>query len=213
MQGQKIHHFKLRIITMSGILTDTDFDILFRKARTHNRWDTARAVTDVQIQSLYELLKWGPTSANCSPARFVFVTSAASKEKLAGLVSAGNKIKVEQAPCTVIIGMDMKFYDRIPELMPHMPSARDWFAHDEKVAEATAFRNSTLQGAYLMLAARGLGLNCGPMSGFDAAAVDSAFFADTSIKSNFICALGTGTDEELYPRSPRLAFDDACKIV
>jgi 3-hydroxypropanoate dehydrogenase len=198
---------------MSGILTDRDFDILFRKARSPNRWDMTKPVSDVQIQSLYELMKWGPTSANCSPARFVFVTSAAEKTRLGAMVSAGNKIKVEQAPCTVIIGMDLQFYDRIPELFPHNPQARDWFAHDAKVAEATAFRNGTLQGAYLMLAARALGLDCGPMSGFDQSAVDAAFFAGTSIKSNFICALGHGTTEELYPRSPRLAFDDACKIV
>jgi 3-hydroxypropanoate dehydrogenase len=198
---------------MTGILTDRDFDILFRKARSYNRWDTTRPVSDVQIQALYELMKWGPTSANCSPARFVFVTSAAGKAKLVEAVSAGNKVKVEQAPCTVIIGMDMKFFDRIPELLPHMPSARDWFAHDEKLAQATAFRNSSLQGAYLMLAARALGLDCGPMSGFDPAAVEAEFFAGTSVKANFICALGTGTEEELYPRSPRLAFDDACKVV
>jgi 3-hydroxypropanoate dehydrogenase len=198
---------------MSGILTDRDFDILFRKARSYNRWDTTRPVTDVQIQSLYELLKWGPTSANCSPARFVFVTSADAKAQLAGMVAPSNKIKVEQAPCTVIIGMDTKFYDKIPELFPHMPSAREWFSGDAALAEATAFRNGSLQGAYLMLAARALGLDCGPMSGFTNEAVDTAFFAGTTHKSNFICALGTGSEEELYPRSPRLAFDDACKVV
>lgn len=198
---------------MTNILTDRDFDILFRKARSHNRWDTTRTVSDVQIQALYELLKWGPTSANCSPARFVFVTSAAAKASLATMVMPGNKIKIEQAPCTVIIGMDTKFYDKIPELFPHNPGARDWFAGNDALAEATAFRNGTLQGAYLMLAARGLGLDCGPMSGFDPQAVDAHFFAGTTVKSNFICAIGYGTTEELFDRSPRLSFEDACKIL
>ncbi len=195
------------------ILTDADFDLLFRNARSYNRWDETRPVSEVQIQALYELLKWGPTSANCSPARFVFVTSPEAKAKLASMVMPGNKIKVEQAPCTVIVGTEAKFYDRIPELFPHNPAAREWFSGNEALAASTAFRNGTLQGAYLMLAARGLGLDCGPMSGFDPAAVDAAFFAGTTIKSNFICALGHGTTEELFPRSPRLSFDDACKIV
>ncbi len=195
------------------ILTDADFDLLFRNARSYNRWDETRPVSEVQIQALYELLKWGPTSANCSPARFVFVTSAQAKSELASMVLPGNKLKVEQAPCTAIIGTETKFYDRIPELFPHNPSAREWFSGNAQLADATGFRNGTLQGAYLMLAARGLGLDCGPMSGFDAAAVDASFFAGTTIKSNFICALGHGTTEELFPRSPRLSFDDACKIV
>ncbi len=198
---------------MANILTDRDFDILFRKARSHNRWDVTKPVSNVQIQALYELLKWGPTSANCSPARFVFVTSYDSKAKLADMVMPGNKIKVEQAPCTVIIGTDTKFYDKIPELFPHNPQAREWFAGNDSLAEATGFRNGTLQGAYLMLAARGLGLDCGPMSGFNPQAVDDHFFAGTVIKSNFICAIGHGTMEEVFDRSPRLSFDDACKIV
>jgi 3-hydroxypropanoate dehydrogenase len=198
---------------MSGILTDRDFDILFRDARSYNVWDESKTVSDVQIQALYDLLRWGPTSANCSPARFVFVRTPEAKAKLAACVMAANAPKVLTAGCTAIIGMDLKFYDKIPQLFPHNPGARDWFTGSEKMALDTAFRNSTLQGAYLMMAARALGLDCGPMSGFDAAAVDAAFFAGTSVTANFICALGTGTTENLFPRSPRLAFDEACQIV
>jgi 3-hydroxypropanoate dehydrogenase len=198
---------------MSGILTDRDFDILFRDARTYNSWDASKTVSDVQIQALYDLLRWGPTSANCSPARFVFVRTDDAKKKLAACAIPGNDSKILNAGCTVIIGMDTKFYDKIPQLFPHNPAAREWFSGSEAVAHATAFRNSTLQGAYLMMAARALGLDCGPMSGFDASAVDAAFFAGTSVTANFICALGTGTTENLFPRSPRLAFDEACQIV
>ncbi len=198
---------------MSGILTDRDFDILFRDARSYNTWDESKLVSDVQIQALYDLLRWGPTSANCSPARFVFVRTPEAKEKLAACVMASNAPKVMQAGCTAIIGMDLKFYDKIPQLFPHNPSAREWFTGSEKAAHDTAFRNSTLQGAYLMMAARALGLDCGPMSGFDAAAVDAAFFAGTTVTANFICALGTGTTENLFGRSPRLAFDEACQII
>ena len=197
---------------MGNILSDADLDTIFRTARSYNRWQD-KAVSPVQLQAIYDLMRWGPTSANCSPARLVFVTSVQAKEQLADCVSAGNRIKVETAPVTALIGMDMKFYDQIPKLFPHNPGARDWFAHDDAVAEETAFRNATLQGAYLMIAARAVGLDCGPMSGFDKAAVDAAFFSGTSVKVNFICAIGHGSQEELFDRSPRFAFDEACRII
>jgi 3-hydroxypropanoate dehydrogenase len=197
---------------MSRILSDRDLDIIFRQARTHNGW-APTPVSEAQIQALYDLVRMGPTSANCSPARFVFVRTDAAKAKLAGCVMDANKPKVEAAPVTVIIGQDKAFYDKIPQLFPHNPGARDWYAHNEALAEATMFRNASLQGAYLIIAARALGLDTGPMSGFDAQAVDAAFFANTTITTNFICALGIGTDENLFPRSPRLSFDEACSIV
>jgi 3-hydroxypropanoate dehydrogenase len=197
---------------MSRILSDGDLDIIFRNARTHNGWkDTP--VSEAQIQALYDLARMGPTSANCSPARFMFVRSAEAKAKLVDCVSDGNKKKVQAAPLVVIIGQDTKFYDKIPKLFPHAPEARNWFAHDEAVAQATMFRNATLQGAYLMIAARALGLDTGAMSGFDETAVNSAFFAGTDVTANFLCAIGIGTDENLFPRSPRLSFDEACSIV
>jgi 3-hydroxypropanoate dehydrogenase len=196
---------------MKKALDDAALDILFRDARSYNRW-SPEAVPEQTLHALYDLLKWGPTSANSSPARFVFVTSAAAKATLAGCVSPGNLVKVEQAPVTVIIGMDEKFYEKIPFLFPHRPQVGDGFK-DPAVGRPTMMRNSSLQGAYLILAARALGLDCGPMSGFDNAKVDAAFFGGTSVKSNFICALGVGTTELLYARSPRLPFDEACKII
>jgi len=196
---------------MKTALDGVALDQLFREARSYNRW-SAEPIPESTLRALYDTLKLGPTSANCSPARFVFVQGAEAKARLVQCVSAGNTVKVQQAPVTVIIGMDEKFYDRIPELFPHNPGARDWFL-EPKVAHATAFRNSSLQGAYLILAARALGLDCGPMSGFDHDKVDAAFFAGTSVKSNFLCALGQGTTEKLFPRSPRLAFEQACQVV
>lgn len=195
---------------MKTALDDAALDQLFREARSYNRW-TADAVPEETLRALYDLLRMGPTSANCCPARFVFVQSPSGKAKLLECVTAGNVVKVGQAPVTVIIGMDEKFYDQVPRLFPHNPAARDWFL-EPKVAHTTAFRNSTLQGAYLLLAARALGLDCGPMSGFDHDKLDAAFFGGTSIRSNFICALGRGTNEELFPRGPRLAFDEACQL-
>jgi 3-hydroxypropanoate dehydrogenase len=196
---------------MKKALDDAALDILFREARSYNRW-SPEAVPHKTLHDLYELLKWGPTSANSSPARFVFVTSAAAKATLVGCVAPGNVVKVEQAPVTVIIGMDEKFYEKIPFLFPHRPQVGDAFK-DPALGGVTMMRNSSLQGAYLILAARSLGLDCGPMSGFDHAKIDAAFFAGTSVKSNFICALGVGTTELLYPRSPRLPFDEACLIL
>jgi len=196
---------------MKSPLDNAALDILFREARSYNRW-APEAVPENTLHALYQLLKWGPTSANCCPARFVFVTSAAAKATLVGCVSPGNVPKVEQAPVTVIIGMDEKFYEKIPFLFPHRPQAGEGLK-DPAVGRTVMMRNSSLQGAYLILAARSLGLDCGPMSGFDNAKVDAAFFGGTSVKSNFICALGVGTNELLYPRSPRLSFDEACKII
>ena len=196
---------------MKKPLDDAALDILFRGARSYNRW-SPEAVPEKTLHALYELLKWGPTSANSSPARFVFVTSAAAKATLVGCVSPGNVVKVEQAPVTVIIGMDEKFYEKIPFLFPHRPQVGDAFK-DPAVGRVTMMRNSSLQGAYLILAARSLGLDCGPMSGFSNEKLDAAFFAGTTIKSNFICALGSGTTEMLFPRNPRLPFEEACKFV
>jgi 3-hydroxypropanoate dehydrogenase len=185
--------------------------LLFTAARTHYAW-LPEPVPDEQLHALYDLMKWGPTSANSSPARIVFVRSAEEKQKLVDCMDQGNKAKTGQAPVTAIIGMDMAFYEKLPQLLPHM-DARPWFAGKPAVIEATAFRNSSLQGAYFMLAARGLGLDCGPMSGFDAEKVNAAFFAGTTVKANFVCSLGHGDPAKLFPRSPRLSFDEACRIV
>ncbi len=197
---------------MKTILSDQDLDTIFRSARSYNSW-AATEVSDVTIQAIYDLLRWGPTSANCSPARFFFIKSQEAKEKLKPALSSGNVDKVMTAPVTAIIAYDSQFYERLPELFPHAPEAKNWFTSSAEMAEETAFRNSTLQGAYLIIAARALGLDCGPMSGFDKAKVDELFFAGTSLKSNFLCSLGEGTQDKLFPRHPRLAFDDACKIL
>ena len=197
---------------MSGSpLGDAALDQLFREARTYNSWSDA-PVTDADLRALYDLVKMGPTSANASPARFVFVKSAEGREKLADFVGPNNKDKVLTAPVTVIIGMEMNFHERLPELFPHA-DARSWFAHNDELRRETAFRNSALQGAYLILAARALGFDTGPMSGFAKPLVDAAFFAGTTIETNFICTLGKGTTEKLFDRSPRLSFEDAAQIV
>jgi 3-hydroxypropanoate dehydrogenase len=193
---------------MADRLDDTSLDRLFRTARTRNGW-TDRQVSEQQLRELYDLLKMGPTSANCCPARFVWVTSAAGKEKLAACASQTNAPKIKAAPVTVIIGYDLDFALKLPELFPARGQEMQAAFRDPEVALTTAFRNGTLQGAYLIIAARALGLDCGPMSGFNNQAVDQAFFAGTRIKSNFICSVGYGTDEKLFPRNPRLSFDDA----
>ncbi|MEM9262811.1 MAG: malonic semialdehyde reductase [Pseudomonadota bacterium] len=193
------------------ILSDQDLDIIFREARTRNGWED-KPVGETLIQAVYDLTKWGPTSANCSPARFVFVTTDAGKERLKPHLLEGNLQKTMAAPCCVIIGHDLAFYEKLPELFPHT-DAKSWFVGNDALIEETAFRNATLQGAYLMIAARALGLDCGPMSGFNKEGVDKEFFAGTSVKSNFLCNIGYGTDENLVPRSPRLSFDDACSVV
>jgi 3-hydroxypropanoate dehydrogenase len=197
---------------MKQTLPDSCLDQLFRTARTYNGW-TDRAVDDKLLSQLYDLLKLGPTSANSSPARFVWVRSSEGKARLSNLSSANNKAKILAAPCTVIVGYDLDFANWMPKLFPARGEMMKATFKEPGLAEITGFRNSSLQGAYLILAARALGLDCGPMSGFDNGKLDQAFFEGTSIKSNFICALGAGTTEELYPRNPRLAFDEACKIV
>jgi 3-hydroxypropanoate dehydrogenase len=196
---------------MKKALDDAALDILFREARSYNRW-SPEPIADGTLHELYELLKFGPTTLNSSPARFVFVKGAEAKAKLVAALAPGNVVKTEQAPVTVIIGMDEKFPDKLSQLFPQKPGAADVFKN-ESLLQTTMLRNASLQGAYLILAARSLGLDCGPMSGFDNAKVDAAFFTGTAVKSNFICALGVGTTELLYPRNPRLAFDEACKIV
>jgi 3-hydroxypropanoate dehydrogenase len=196
---------------MKHALDDAALNTLFREARSYNRW-SAEPVSEKTLHTLYDLVKFGPTSANCTPARFVFVTSAPAKAKLAECVMPGNVIKVEQAPVTVIIGMDEKFHEKLPKLLPQKPEMANMFKNPA-VGTVNMMRNASLQGGYLILAARALGLDCGPMSGFDHAKLDAAFFADTPIISNFICGLGTGTTEMLFPRNPRLTFEEACKIV
>ncbi len=197
---------------MTEILTDKALETLFRGARTYTRWKD-RPVSDVILQALYDLLRMGPTSANCSPARILFVSSREAKERLAPALSPGNRDKTMAAPVTAIIGYDTRFYELVPTLFPHQPEARGWFEGNDALIEETAFRNSTLQGAYLILAARALGLDCGPMSGFDRAKVDAEFFPDGRVKSNFLCNLGYGDPTGLPPRGPRLAFDEACRIL
>lgn len=191
-------------------LSKEALETLFLNARTYNSWDD-RAVDDQTLRALWDLARMGPTSANCSPARIVFVKSKAAKDILKPCLSPGNVDKSLAAPVTAIIGQDMKFYDRLPELFPHA-DARAWFAGNDAAIAETAFRNSTLQGAYLIIAARALGLDCGPMSGFDKQKIDAAFFDGTDVKSNFLCNIGYGTAVGLYPRSPRLAFADACRV-
>lgn len=192
------------------ILSDNDLDLILRTARSYNGY-LDKPVTQVQIEAIYDLLKMGPTSANTQPARFVFCTSQEAKEKLAACASEKNQPKIRQAPVTVIIGMDMHFYDKIPQVFPHAPEAAEWFKGP--LGEPTAFRNSTLQGAYFIIAARAIGLDVGPMSGFDNAAVDEAFFAGTPIKSNFISTFGYGDPSTVLPRLPRLSFAESCKVI
>jgi 3-hydroxypropanoate dehydrogenase len=184
---------------------------LFTEARTQNGWQK-KPVSDSQLRQIYELMKWGPTSANCSPARLIFVRGDDAREKLLNCMIPGNVEKTRDAPVVAIIGMDMAFYEQLPALFPHA-DARSWFVGNQGLIDATAFRNSSLQGAYLMLAARALGLDCGPMSGFDQQRLNDAFFAGTSTKVNFVCGLGYGDPTKVFPRSPRLAFDEACSIL
>ncbi len=196
---------------MSAPLDPACLDRIFRSARTHNAVAGAQ-VTDEQLRALYDLLKLGPTSANCSPARFVFLRSRQAKERLRPALSPNNLEKTMVAPVTAIIGYDLEFYEKLPYLFPHNQDAINWFKGNAAAIQTTAFRNGSLQGAYLIVAARALGLDCGPMSGFDNAKVDAEFFPDGRIRSNFLCNLGVGDPAKLFPRSPRLAFEDACRI-
>lgn len=196
-------------------MVDVNFlDRVFRNGRSQNGW-LPEPVSDEQLKQVYELMKWGPTSVNCSPARIVFVRSEAAKAKLKDALSPGNVDKSMTAPVLAVVGYETRFYDDLPRLFPHNPAVKTWFEGEAKIgfAETTAFRNGTLQGGYLIAAARAVGLDCGPMSGFDNAKVDAALFAGTSIKSNFICGLGRGDTSKLFPRSPRLSFEEACKLI
>jgi 3-hydroxypropanoate dehydrogenase len=195
-----------------GRLNDDGLRLLFTEARTHNGW-VDKPVTDAEIRQIFDVMRAGPTSANCSPARFIFVRTPAGKERLKPALSSGNLEKTMAAPVTAIIGYDLHFYDALPKLFPHNLDARSWFANSETVAQTTAFRNGTLQGAYFIIAARALGLDCGAMSGFDNAKVDAEFFPDGKVKSNFLLNIGHGDPSKLFGRSPRYDFDDVCTVL
>jgi 3-hydroxypropanoate dehydrogenase len=207
-------------------MNDEALDQIFREARTYNGWQD-KPVTDEMLMQVYELMKWGPTSANGSPARFVFLRSQESKERLRPLLSPGNVEKTMTAPVTVIVAYDLLFFHKLPKLFPHAPGMRDLFAENPQLVEVTAKRNSSLQGAYLIIAARALGLDCGPMSGFDNARLDEEFFGAGKecegceqeffpaghVKSNFLCNLGYGDPSTIFPRSPRLTFEEASSLL
>lgn len=193
-------------------LSEASLRQLFTEARTlGSRW-LDKPVGDDTLQAIWDLAKWGPTAFNCLPARFVFVKTAAGKEKLRPALSEGNLAKTLAAPATIIVATDYAFYERLPELFPAFPGARDIFVNNAQAAETAAFRNATLQGAYVLMAARALGLDCGPMSGFDNATVDAAFFSGTTIKSNFLINIGYADVTTAYPRGPRPAFGEDCRI-
>lgn len=192
-------------------LDDRSLDILFRDAHTHRHW-LDKPVGDVLLHQIYDLMKWAPTSANCCPARFVFVRSAAAKQRLLPAMAPGNVEQTRTAPVTAIIAYDLEFYEKLPVLYPPA-DARSWYAGNQPLIAATAFRNGSLQGAYLLLAARALGLDAGPMSGFDNEKVDREFFPDGKVKSNFLINLGYGDRSKLYPRGPRLRFEEAAQIL
>jgi 3-hydroxypropanoate dehydrogenase len=184
--------------------------ILFTEARTHSHW-LDKPVTEDLLKQVFDLAKMGPTSANCSPMRIVFIKSPTAKEKLKSCLDPLNIEKTMTAPVTAIIGMDYEFYEHLPKLFPHA-DARSWFAGNQPAIDTTTFRNASLQGGYFILAARALGLDCGPMSGFNNQMVDELFFSGTQIKSNFLCNLGYGDTSKLFPRSPRFTFEEACRV-
>ncbi|MFL5606042.1 MAG: malonic semialdehyde reductase [Gemmatimonadaceae bacterium] len=211
---------------MGQRVDDKVLDALFRQARTHFKWQT-KPVTDETLRELYDVLKWAPTSANAAPARFVFLRTAEAKERLRPALAPLNVEKTMSAPVTAIIAYDMKFYEQLPKLFPHSPGMAKLYESNAEMVETTAKRNSSLQGAYMIMAARALGLDCGPMSGFDNAKVDEEFFAagkpcfgcdqeffpEGHVKSNFLCNLGYGDPGALHPRLPRLAFNEACSLM
>lgn len=192
-------------------VAEPGLDLLFREARTQTTWHD-EAIPDALLRKVYDLMKMAPTSANCSPGRFVFVSSPEGKEKLKPALLSGNIEQTMAAPVTAIIAHDMEFYEHLPVLFPHT-DARAWFTGNDALIAETAFRNGTLQGAYLMLAARALGLDCGPMSGFDVDKVNDTFFPDGRFKVNFLCNIGHGDDKGLHPRGPKLDFDQACQVI
>jgi 3-hydroxypropanoate dehydrogenase len=193
------------------VLDDAGRRLLFTEARTHNHF-TPAPVADSVLRELYDLMKFPPTSANCSPARLIFLRSNEAKERLRPALSSGNLEKTMSAPVTAIIASDLAFYEQLPKLFPQA-DARAWFTGNDAMIQTTSFRNGSLQGAYFLLAARAVGLDTGPMSGFDNAKVDAAFFLDGKVKSNFLCNLGYGSGEKLYPRNPRLSFEEVCTIL
>jgi 3-hydroxypropanoate dehydrogenase len=197
-------------------LNDEALDTLFRKARTHTVWRD-KPVTDDTLRQVYDLMSWGPTSANCQPARILFLRTPEAKKRLLPALSPPNVDKTMQAPVTAVIAYDLLFFESLPRLFPNNPAAREWFSGSPELADVTAFRNGTLQGGYFILAARSLGLDCGPMSGFDNAKVDAEFFADgppsSRVKANFLCNLGYGDAAKLFPRNPRLEFEEACRLL
>ena len=193
------------------MLNDTTIETLFTQARTHNAW-LDKPVSDAQLHQIYDLMRWGPTSANCSPARIVFIKTQEAKVRLLECMAPGNVEKTRAAPVTAIIAMDMAFYEKLPQLFPHA-DAKPWFEGNQPLIDATAFRNSSLQGGYFIMAARSIGLDCGPMSGFDAEKINATFFSGTSVKANFVCNLGYGDPAALFTRSPRLSFDEACRVL
>jgi 3-hydroxypropanoate dehydrogenase len=196
---------------MNTPLSDQGLDLIFRKARTFSYWQDRPVPKDL-LRQVYDLAKMGPTSANICPARFLFVVSKEAKERLKPALAAGNVDKTMTAPVTVIIAHDLEFYEKLPKLFPHV-DAKAWFVGKPAFIQESAFRSGTLQGAYLMIAARALGLDCGPMSGFDNQKVDAAFLSGTPWRSNFLCNLGYGEPSKLHPRSPRLDFDEACRLL
>ena len=197
---------------MSHAISDEALDTIFRAARTQNKWSD-EPVSDAMLMAVYDLMRWGPTSANMMPARFLFLTSPEAKARLKPHLSEGNREKTMKAPAVTIVAYDMDFPETLPKLFPNAPKMKDNFAGKPEATETAAFRNGTLQGAYFIIAARALGLDCGPMSGFDNAGVDKEFFAGTNIRSNFLCALGHGDPAGVFPRNPRLTFDEACRII
>lgn len=192
-------------------LDERSLDIIFRDARTHSYW-LDKPVSDALLHQIYDLMKWAPTSANCCPARIVFVRSAEAKQRLLPAMGPGNVEKTRAAPVTAIVGYDLEFYEKLPKLFPQA-DARSWYAGNQPLIDSAAFRNGTLQGAYLLIAARALGLDAGPMSGFDNEKVDKEFFAGTRVKSNFVINLGYGDSSRLYPRNPRLPFEEVAQIL
>ena len=216
---------QLETPTLRHRLNDDALDVIFRTARTYNGW-LDKPVSDETLSEIYDLMKWGPTSANASPARFLLLRTKVAKERLRPALAPGNVQKTMAAPVTVIVAYDLRFYEKLPKLAPQNPAFRDLFANNPELAEATARRNSTLQGAYLIIAARALGLDCGPMSGFDNAKVDEEFFGagvereglceeyvPGTIKSNFLCNIGYGDSSSVRPRAPRLDFAEVCHLL
>jgi 3-hydroxypropanoate dehydrogenase len=194
------------------VLNPDALDILFHQARTHSSW-LSQPVSDDLLRQIYDLMKWGPTSANTSPTRIVFLRTPEAKERLRPALMPLNVDKSMQAPVIAILAYDLKFFDKLPKLFPHNPGMRDRFANAPEMSQTNAFRNASLQGGYFILAARSVGLDCGPMSGFDNAKVDAEFFPSSSVKSNFLCNLGYGDPSKLSPRNPRLDFDEACQLL